>query len=154
VLRNSAVSVNNTAYGAGWAGDACEESIAPTISFNEVVARCACPVELVKIDAEGAEADILEAASTSVIRRVRQVVLEYHDPLVPGSLARCERVLVGAGFHSLARSDPSRPGLGILYAARESSDISQLKRFARKKQGLVDLTLDPMRMTRRGGRLK
>ena len=122
-MRNSVVSVNNTAYGAGWAGDACEEFTAPTVSFDEVVARCTEAVELVKIDAEGAEADILEGASTAALARVRRFVLVYHDSFVTGSLARCERVLIGAGFHCTTRRDPFRAGLGILFAARDLATV-------------------------------
>ena len=124
VLRNSTVSVNNTAYGAGWAGDAHDEFTVPTISFDEVVSRCDAPVELVKIDADGAEADILESASAATLARVRRFVFEYHDAFVSGSLARCARVLASAGFHYIVRSDPSRAGLGVLYASRYASDIS------------------------------
>lgn len=124
-LRSGDASVNSTAYGAGWAGDANEELAAPMVSFDEVVARCGEPaVELVKIDAEGAEADILEGAAAVALARVRRIVLEYHDSFVPGTLARCERVLIDAGFHRLVRSDPWRDGLGIMYAARDASDLS------------------------------
>ena len=123
VLRNSTASVNNTAYGAGWAGDADDEFTAPMISFDAVVARCDGAIELVKIDAEGAEADILEGASAAALARVRRFVLEYHDSFVSGSLARCARVLAGARFHYIARHDPSRVGLGVLYASRDASDM-------------------------------
>lgn len=124
-MRASAVSVNTTSYGTGWADDAGEEFLAPMISFDEVVARCADgPIELVKIDAEGAEADILEGASAAALARVQRFVLEYHDSFVPGSLTRCERVLKSAGFHCFARHDPWREGLGVLHAARNPSDLT------------------------------
>lgn len=118
VLRGSAVSVNNTAYGGGFAADASEEFEAEMISFDDVIERCEKqgPPDLVKIDAEGAEADILEGASGSSLERVRQFVLEYHDSFVPGSLSRCQAVLTHAGFSCIIHPDPVRIGLGLLYA--------------------------------------
>ena len=57
------------------------------------------PVALTKIDAEGAEADILDGrASGKTLQRISQFVIEYHDNLCPDALARCQRVLASAGF--------------------------------------------------------
>jgi FkbM family methyltransferase len=122
ILHTSGVSVNNSAYGTGWLGDARGALMVPLVSFDEVVARCDGPIGLVKIDAEGAETDILEGASTAALARARRFVIEVHDSFVPDSLARCERVLVRAGFHCVD-SDPWRAGLGILYAVRKASEL-------------------------------
>lgn len=89
----------------------------PLIDLNEVVRRAGGgPVELLKIDTEGGEADTLEGATTSTLATISQVILEYHDTLCPDALARCRRVLEGAGFHCSVR--PFNEGIGLLYARR------------------------------------
>jgi Methyltransferase FkbM domain len=90
------------------------------IPLDEVVARVAGPVELLKIDTEGAEGDVLEGASSATLARIRQVTIEYHDHLVPGVRARCENVLAAAGFaRQVVEPQASVPGAGMLYATRQ-----------------------------------
>ncbi len=109
------ISVLTTAY-TDHANIATGEFTASTVSLEEVIERCAHdgPVGLVKIDTEGAEADILEGARPQTLRSIRQFVIEYHDMLCEHALARCERVLGDAGFHCITR--PVAPQLGLLYA--------------------------------------
>lgn len=89
---------------------------ASTVSLDEVVERCTqdSSIDLVKIDTEGAEADILEGARPQTLNAIRQFVIEYHDALCEHALARCVRVLGNAGFHCITR--PVAPQLGMLYA--------------------------------------
>ena len=70
----------------------------PCVSLDTVVARAGGPVSLVKIDAEGAEVDILGGASPDALRVVPRLVLECHDRLVPDATARVSDLLRGAGF--------------------------------------------------------
>jgi hypothetical protein len=59
---------------------------------------------VVKIDAEGAEADIVEGGR-DVVRSVEQYVGEYHDDRVPDVVGRCQYSFEQAGFaFTLARS--------------------------------------------------
>ena len=89
------------------------------IDLNEVISRAGATVELLKIDAEGAEADILEGATQSNLKKVKQVILEYHDYLCPFALARCRRVLEAAGFHCVIKPDRRQTkSVGLLYATQ------------------------------------
>ena len=99
-----------------WWGTVADEFTVSTVSLDEVIERCAAggTVHLVKIDTEGAEADILEGARRETLGAIEQFVLEYHDIFCPDALARCERVLTDAGFKYVVR--PLAPGLGMLYA--------------------------------------
>ena len=51
----------------------------------------------VKIDVEGAEADILEGGR-GTLRAAAQFVGEYHEDRVPGVAARCRAILEANGF--------------------------------------------------------
>jgi FkbM family methyltransferase len=117
-LRAGGPSMQTTAYGAGTTDRALEEFSVPMVSLDTVIERCIGddPIALVKIDSEGAEAEILEGAHPETLKKIRQFVIEYHDNLCPDALARCERVLTSAGFRCTA-SRP-RPDQGLLYAWR------------------------------------
>lgn len=91
----------------------------PMIDLNEVVRRVGGPIELLKIDTEGAEVDILEGASRPTLQTIRQVVLEYHDAIRPNALESCRRVLEAARFNCLTVPDRRKGGReGLLYAWR------------------------------------
>lgn len=107
-------SMSTTAYNSS--NETADEFTVSTVSLDEVIERCAADgrVRLVKIDTEGAEADILEGARRETLGAIEQFVLEYHDIFCPDALARCERVLTDAGFKYVVR--PLAPGLGRLYA--------------------------------------
>jgi FkbM family methyltransferase len=122
VLRTFWCSVLTSAYAEAEEAGGNEESSSvrvPAVSLDQVIARCAGqgPVNLVKMDVEGAEADILEGTARSTLKEIRQFVIEYHDNLCVQARARCERVLVAAGFHCRARHLFDHQGL--LYAIRE-----------------------------------
>lgn len=86
----------------------------PMIDLATVIAR-AGDVGVLKIDAEGAEADILEGGR-AVLRRVEQIVAEYHEALNPGVLWRVEAVLREQGFVTEVSRD-RRCG-PLVYASR------------------------------------
>ena len=92
-----------------------------TVGLDEVVGRCPADqrIKLLKIDTEGAEAEILEGAAPATLARVDQCVLEYHDFRVPGALARCRKVLESNGFHCIAR--PTGAAGGLLYGLRRKA---------------------------------
>ncbi|HVA40413.1 MAG TPA: FkbM family methyltransferase [Candidatus Binataceae bacterium] len=120
-LRAGGLSMETTAYGIGATAHALNEFSVPMVALDTVIERCASdgPIGLVKIDAEGAEADILEGAHPETLKEIRQFVIEYHDGLSPNALARCERVLAGAGFRCATPS--ARPAQGLLYAWRDGA---------------------------------
>lgn len=88
----------------------------PMVDLNEVVRRADGTIELMKIDTEGAEADILEGASESTFGMIKQIILEYHEQITPGSLKRCQRKLEFAGFHCRVVPNKKDNSVGLLYA--------------------------------------
>lgn len=115
----SGISVDASAYGESAQFDESASVRVPAVSLDQVVARCAShgPINLVKMDVEGAEADTLEGASPHSLEKVGQFVIEYHDHLSPDARSRCASVLKHAGFrcrvHQLSENH------GILYARRD-----------------------------------
>jgi FkbM family methyltransferase len=90
----------------------------PMVDLNEVLRRAGGEkVSLLKIDTEGAEADILEGASLPCLKSIRRIVLEYHDSLCPGAYARCKQILDQAGFR--VQNSPLNANQGLLYAWRD-----------------------------------
>lgn len=89
------------------------------VDLATVFARTSRRIDLVKIDAEGAEADILEGGRAA-LSQAAQYVGEYHEDRDPGVLGRCRSVLEAGGFTMTsgcthrcgpmfaARRDPSR----------------------------------------------
>jgi FkbM family methyltransferase len=76
------------------------------------------PIWLLKVDTEGAEADILEGASRQLLDAVQCAIVETHDNLNPGALARCRKVLEDAGFTCRVRLHAWDEGM--IYATRPS----------------------------------
>ena len=109
------LSVLGTAYGDAPPRPEADRIEVSVVGLDEVATRVGNrPIDLLKIDAEGAEADILEGASADTLARIRSIVLEYHDDLVPDAKDRCLRVLRAANFH--ARSESLTATLGLIHA--------------------------------------
>lgn len=87
----------------------------PTIGLDEVVRRANGMVSMLKIDAEGAEAHILQGAEHATLSAIDQIILEYHESLCVGALRQCAGVLQEAGFFLEARRHGSN---GLLYGCR------------------------------------
>ncbi len=75
-------------------------------------------VDLLKIDCEGAEGTILRAAGVEVLRRVRRIVLEYHDGWSELNHDALMRLLQSARFS--VRRVADRDCYGYLYAMRDT----------------------------------
>jgi FkbM family methyltransferase len=90
----------------------------PTISLDHAIERTGSEHVTVKIDAEGAEVEMLEAASDAALAAIGEIALEYHDSIVPDAGARCEAVLTKAGFR--CRRMAFSHDQGILIARRPS----------------------------------
>jgi FkbM family methyltransferase len=118
-LWTNVSSVVSTAYGDGPPAPEAVATDVPLVDLNEVVRRAGGrPIELLKIDTEGGEADALEGATPETLGALRQVVLEYHDTLCPDASGRCRRVLERAGFRCLVR--PLNANHGLIYARRDA----------------------------------
>ena len=68
-----------------------------TVDLPTALGRADGRAALVKLDAEGAEADILEGGRT-VLRRIEQCIGEYHEDRVPDVVPRCRSVFEESGF--------------------------------------------------------
>ena len=106
-------SITATAYPA--ADDAKSEPMEVRVTDLRTVVDRAGSIGVLKIDAEGAEADILEGGR-AVLDGIEQIVAEYHEGLVPGVLVRVESVLREQGFATRVSRD-RRCG-PLLYASR------------------------------------
>lgn len=91
----------------------------PTVSLDCAISRTGATHVAVKIDAEGAEVEMLESASAATLAAIEDVALEYHGSIVPDAEDRCRAVLVRAGF--MCRSLPFTADQGILVARRPLS---------------------------------
>jgi FkbM family methyltransferase len=90
----------------------------PTVSLDRAIGRTGAECVAVKIDAEGAEVEMLESASDATLAAIGEIALEYHDSIVPDARARCEAVLVRAGF--VCRNVAFSHDQGILVARRRT----------------------------------
>jgi FkbM family methyltransferase len=65
------------------------------------------PIDICKIDIEGAEYEALEACSDEVLRRIRHLVIEFHDPArTPAALTR----FAALGFSLIGAEKDHRTG--------------------------------------------
>jgi FkbM family methyltransferase len=121
--RDRASSVATTAFPDREAvGD---PFVVETVGLDEVIGRCPADqrIKLLKIDTEGAEAEILEGAAPGTLARIDQCILEYHDFRVPGALARCRKMLESNGFRCVVQSIGALHGM--LYAVRNSGPAAR-----------------------------
>lgn len=70
-------------------GEPCD---VPAVTLEDVVARTSGRIGVLKMDCEGAEAEILETAGPA-LDAIQFVVAEFHRGLVPDVVARIRRVL-------------------------------------------------------------
>ncbi|MFI2378288.1 FkbM family methyltransferase [Streptomyces sp. NPDC018964] len=87
-------------------------------ALHEVLARLGgATVDLLKLDAEGAEADILGSLDGSDWRRIRQIVMEVHHEADVTALVA---LLTAAGYDCRVESVPALRGTGYrnVYAVR------------------------------------
>ena len=73
------------------------------VSLATVVERAGGSLDLLKVDVEGAEADLLEGGA-AVLPHVRHIVGEYHEQLMPGVRARIEAALRPSHLCRIAQS--------------------------------------------------
>jgi FkbM family methyltransferase len=72
--------------------------------------------DLLKLDVEGAEYGILLTADASLLKKIKRIVLEYHDNTPAGRHEVLSNFLIERGFGVELRRNPVHDYLGYLYA--------------------------------------
>jgi FkbM family methyltransferase len=68
-----------------WCNEHQSGELVDCITLRQAVDLCGVKgIDLLKLDVEGAELDIIESTDAITWRRIRKVVLEYHDAFRPG----------------------------------------------------------------------
>jgi len=90
------------------------EASMPHVSVHTITIKELCerylpdgPIDICKVDIEGAEYEALEASPDDLMRRIRYLVIELHDPKRNESLLKRFEAL---GFHQLAGEKDHRTG--------------------------------------------
>lgn len=96
------------------------EVTVPAETFDQAVADAEGPVQIVKIDVEGAEYEILLNSSPDSWRDVRKVVMEYH-PVEGHSLDELLAFFAAVGLHAVRNDAGKRPGLGVVWLTRDAA---------------------------------
>lgn len=97
-----------------------QECLCPLRTISEIIDEARIPaIGLLKIDAEGSELDVLAGIRDGHWARVRQVVMEIHDP--KGTIcSQVRKVLEGRGYSCVFEEEKRLSGSGIAncYARR------------------------------------
>lgn len=94
-----------------------QEVTVPATTFDEAVKSAGGPVQIVKIDVEGAEYDIILKSDPASWADVRKVVMEYH-PLPGHSLTELTDFFSAIGLEQVRHDPGLRAGLGVMWLAR------------------------------------
>jgi FkbM family methyltransferase len=89
--------------------------VVPLSALFELAQRS--EVDFLKVDIEGAEHAVFAGVTPELAGRFRHIALEYHDQIVPGTLALLQQVL--GPTHELAVHPAAVEGVGILRARRK-----------------------------------
>lgn len=94
-------------------------------TLQELWADLGRPADLVKLDIEGAEIEVLDAAPDDLLRSINQLSVEFHD-FQPGAprgtgIERIKRRLESLGFEILALSRPFGHHADTLFLNRRAS---------------------------------
>ncbi len=91
----------------------------PCVDLATVLERAGSQkIALLKIDAEGAEVDILNCGPGVSLAAVQSVAVECHDQLRPGALEECRALLAQHGFRYRVRAVAEHAGIRMLYGWR------------------------------------
>ncbi len=94
-----------------------DEVTVPATTFDEAVKGAPGPVQIVKMDVEGAEYDIILRSDPASWADVRKLVMEYH-PVKGHGLQELTDFLSGVGIHEVLHEPGTRAGLGVMWLAR------------------------------------
>lgn len=73
-------------------------------------------VDILKIDAEGAEFNILLPCTKSTFKKIKEIIVEYHDSLTPHHHSELVTKLHQQGYKILIRPHHLEPDIGIIQA--------------------------------------
>jgi FkbM family methyltransferase len=90
--------------------------LVPATTLEAVLDRLAGPCDLLKMDCEGAEYEILLTATDSALRRIRRIVMEYHNNCAGHDHQELIDYLQEKGFRVACYPSPVQRDLGLLYA--------------------------------------
>lgn len=113
---NGAGSGHNGVLHLGEAGAVSIE--VPCVGLVSVLEAAGDRVDIMKMDAEGAEYDVILNSPPERWAAVRRLVMEYH-PLPGHSFDELETYLAGAGL-TLVRRDRYTDGLGLAWFSRDA----------------------------------
>ncbi len=103
-LKHADLSTHRSLFDSQWAAEskgAGQETV-ECVTLDRATASCGGgPIDLLKVDIEGAEIEALEGAGSESLGRVRRIAVEYHDVHRPGCRERVTRVLASQGFTSI-----------------------------------------------------
>ena len=110
MVHSTGRSIDNRAE----AVEQAESTAVKMIPLIEVLAMAKKDrIDFFKMDIEGSEIDVMNAATRETLLRIERLGIEYHDNLVPGALKRLQEIL--APTHEL-RVEPTPHGHGLLTA--------------------------------------
>lgn len=103
------------------ANDISEGSETVTVwSLRTFLDRCAVEsADLLKIDIEGAECDLLEAASDTDLLRFGQITVEFHDFMMPSLSGRVEAIKTRLASSGFVRINFSLNNGDVLFVRRD-----------------------------------
>ncbi len=96
------------------------EVTVPADTFDNAVKAAAGPVQVVKIDVEGAEYDIILNSSPASWSDVRKAVIEYH-PVEGHDLDELLAFFAAVGLVPERHDKGLKPGLGVIWLARAAA---------------------------------
>lgn len=110
MVHSTGRSIDNRAE----ATDKADSTAVKLIPLTEVLAMARKDkIAFFKMDIEGSELDVMNAATPETLRKIERFGIEYHDNLVPGTLKRLQEIL--APTHEM-RVEPTPHGHGLLAA--------------------------------------
>ena len=87
----------------------------PVVTLDQILSQIDAPrIALLKMDIEGSEHEVFEAASDAALRRCDHLAVEFHDHITPGCLALIKTRL--AATHDLRVTQSPCPGCGLVFA--------------------------------------
>jgi FkbM family methyltransferase len=89
--------------------------VVDSIRLDDIV-QSRGPIDLIKMDCEGAEFEILLGASDKTLARIDRMVVEYHGSSDSPELAGLSDRLKRAGFGLIVKPDPFGDPYGLLFA--------------------------------------
>ena len=101
------------------ATDTTQGLVVPALSLADALERAGGRCDLLKLDCEGAEYGILYHTPDAALRRIRRIVMEYHEGTAPHTRSDLVAFLSEKGLQVRTYPNPVHSHLGFLYAWRE-----------------------------------